>query len=188
VLLLERGSLVIATTNSPKGRIAEHLEVSLSEGPCTDCVRSGAHVLVPDLSLETDRYPAFAPQALDAGIRGIHALPLSARSDLVGSVDIVTSELRVLTAHEIGIAEMLCDVAVSYLISVRAHEQANELATQLQHALDSRVYIEQAKGILAERHGISLDDAFERIRQHARSNNARVRDVAEAIGKGGLDL
>lgn len=189
VLLLQDGALAVATTNSKLGEVAEHLEAELGEGPCTESIRSGEHVLVPNLGEEVERFPTFAPQALEAGIRGIHGLPMGFRSDhLVGSLNVVTAEPRELTDHEVRIADMLADVSVSFLISTRAHEQANELASQLQHALDSRVIIEQAKGILCGRHGIGLDEAFDRLRQHARSNNERIQEVAGKVCEGELDL
>ncbi|MBY5162865.1 GAF and ANTAR domain-containing protein [Salsipaludibacter albus] len=188
VLLLDDGDLTVATTNSPRGRVAERLEASLAEGPCTDCVRTGQHLSVPDLEAEQSRWPNFAPPALEAGIRGIHAIPVSARSDLVGAVDVVMTEARELTPDELATALMLTEVATSYLLSIRAHEEADALAVQLQHALDSRVVIEQAKGMLAERHDVDLTDAFERMRAYARSENQRLRDVATGVTNGTLDL
>lgn len=189
VLLLHDGALVVATTNSELGDAAERLEVELGEGPCTEAIRSGEHVLVPDLASAVDSYPNFAPRALDAGICGIHGLPMGARSDrLLGSLNVVCAEPRQLTDHEVRLADMLTDVSVSFLISTRAHEEANELATQLQHALDSRVVIEQAKGILCGRYGLTLDDAFDRLRRHARSRNERLHAVAAKVCQGELDL
>lgn len=189
VLLLEEGELRVATTNSERGEAAEHLEVELGEGPCTESTRSGRHVLVPDLEMARERFPRFAPRALDAGVHGIHALPMGSGVDqLIGSLNIVTAEPRLLSGRDLRVAEMLAEVAVSYLVSIQAHEQADELASQLQRALDSRVVIEQAKGILAGRHGISLDEAFERLRGHARSNNERIHDVARSVCEGDLDL
>lgn len=189
VLLLEEGELRVATTNSKRGEAAEHLEVELGEGPCTESIRSGRHVLVPDLEQATERFPEFAWRALEAGVRGIHALPIGSTVDhLIGSLNIVTTEPRLLSGRDLRVADMLAEVAVSYLVSIQAHEQANELAAQLQRALDSRVVIEQAKGILTGRHGIELDDAFERLRNHARSNRQRIHDVARSVCEGDLDL
>jgi GAF domain-containing protein len=189
ILLLEEGDLVVATTNSKRGEAVEHLEAELAEGPCTDAIRSSQPVLAPDLEAVADRWPNFAPRALRAGVRGIHGIPIGGRGQLpIGSLNIVTAEPRVLTDADLAIADMLADVAVSYMIGMRATEQATELASQLQRALDSRVVIEQAKGILAGRHGYSLTDAFERIRRHSRSNNEQVRHVARRICDGDLDL
>jgi GAF domain-containing protein len=189
VLLLAEGSLVVGTTNSPLGSAAEHLEAELNEGPCVDCIRIQEHVRAPDLAECVDRWPTFVPRAQSAGIGGIHAVPMGGSSSgVLGTLDIVTAEPRGLSEVDLSIAEMLSDVAVSYLIAVRAHERTSQLAEQLQQALDSRVVIEQAKGILSGRHGMPLAEAFEVLRRHARSSSQRIHDVAGRVCSGDLDL
>lgn len=181
VLLAMDGELTVATANTTEGDRVEQLEVDLREGPCTDAVRSGAEVLVPDLEQQFDRYPRFAPRALDLGIRSVHALPMSARTELVGSLDIIAQEPLKLSAAQVSTAQVLADVAIAYLANSRVRESTSRLAQQLQHALDNRVVIEQAKGKLAERHGEAPTDAFERIRRHARTNHITARMVAEQV-------
>lgn len=188
VLLAEDGDLTVATTNSREGDEVERLEAELGEGPCVRALRAGAVVVEPDLRQAADRYPQFVPQALAAGVQSVHALPLSGRGEMVGAVDIVHREPLVLPAGDIAVAQMLADVAVSYIFAVRLHEESSKLATQLQRALDTRVVIEQAKGILAERHGEGMPQAFERLRRHARGGNATVRDVAAEVVRGSLRL
>ena len=188
ILLAEDGDLSVATTNSELGERAERLEVELREGPCIDALRAGAVVVATDLSKAVHRYPKFAPAAMEAGIGSIHALPLTGRGEMVGVVDVVSADRLDLPAEEVGTAQMLADVAVSYIFAVRLHEESSRLASQLQRALDTRVVIEQAKGILAERHGETLQQAFERLRRHARSNNRSVRDTAGAVLEGELQL
>lgn len=188
VLLLEDRDLSVATTNNPVGDTIEQLEAELHEGPCVECVRTGRPVFVEDLQAVVDRYPTFVPRALEAGARAIHALPLTGRGELLGALDIVNREPLALSAPDLAIAQMLADVAVSYIFAVRLHEESSKLATQLQHALDARVVIEQAKGMLSERHGEPLSDSFERLRRHARSNNATVREVAQQTIAGHLQL
>jgi GAF domain-containing protein len=186
VLLAADGDLTVATTNSPEGEAVEQLEADLGEGPCVHALRTGAVVVEPDLELARERYPRFVPRALDIGVRSIHALPLTGRGELVGVVDVIDREPLDLQAADVATAQMLADVAVSYILAVRLHEQSSRLATQLQQALDTRVVIEQAKGILAERHGEALPAAFERLRRQARSSNRTVRDVARDVIEGGL--
>jgi GAF domain-containing protein len=181
VLLLEDGDVSVATTNSPEGDAVEGLEVELGQGPCIDSIRTGYPVVVPDLAEAHDRYPAFAPRALDAGIRSIHALPMVGRGEVVGSLDVLCRTVTELSETELATAQMLADAAVSYIFTVRLHEESTKLAAQLQDALDNRVVIEQAKGILFERHGGSMGDAFDRLRAHARSHNETVRRVAEQV-------
>ena len=182
VLLLEEQQLTVATTNSKVGDAVERLEVELEEGPCVECVRVGHPVFVPDLAAATDRYPNFAPRALEAGAGAIHALPMTGHGELVGSLNIVSASPRELSDTGLSTARMLCDVAVSYIFAVRLHEETSELAGQLQNALDTRVLIEQAKGIMSERHGDSMSDAFERLRKYARSRNMPVREYGRHAG------
>lgn len=188
VLLLEDSDLTVSTSNSDVGAKVEHLEVVVGDGPCVEAVRTGRRVLVPDLEAVADHYPEFVPKALDAGARAIHALPLTGRGELVGALDIINCEPTALSSSQLGTAQMLADVAVSYIYAVRLHERSSRLAEQLQSALDSRVVIEQAKGILAERHGDDMQAAFERLRRHARSHNLTVRSVAQQTVDGTLRL
>lgn len=188
VLLVEESELTVATTNSPEGDAIERLEVELGEGPCMEAVRTGKPVLISDLEEVRHRYPQFAPRALDTGVRAIQALPLTGRGELVGALDIMNRQPTELTPAQLGIAQMLADVAVSYVFTVRLHQETSRLADQLQNALDSRVFIEQAKGILGERHGETMDLAFERLRDHARKHRLKIRAVAAAVVEGQLKL
>lgn len=181
VLLLEEQQLTVATTNSDVGDAVESLEVELEEGPCVECVRVGHPVLVPDLAAAADRYPRFVPRALEAGAHAIHALPMTGHGELVGSLNIVSLKPHELSETELSTARMLADVAVSYIFAVQLHEETSRLAGQLQNALDTRVLIEQAKGMLAERHGMTLADAFDRLRRHARNASTPVREIARQV-------
>ncbi len=188
VLLRSEGGLTVATTNSPEGQAIEELEVDLGEGPCIEAVQVEHPILVPDLEEASERYPRFVPRAIDAGVRAVHALPLVGHGERIGALDVMSRTPRHLSQTEAATAQMLADVAVSYITTVRMHEDSTRLASQLSDALDSRVVIEQAKGILAERHGESFPDAFARLRSHARSSNQKLRDVAQDVVDGVLEL
>jgi transcriptional regulator with GAF, ATPase, and Fis domain len=188
VLLLEEQQLTVATTNSEVGDAVESLEVELEEGPCVSCVRAGHPILEPDLAAAAERYPRFVPRALEAGARAIHALPMTGHGELVGSLNIVSLAPIEISENGLSTARMLSDVAVSYIYAVRLHEETSELASQLQNALDTRVLIEQAKGMLSERHGESLSDAFERLRRYARSRSTPVREIARRVTEGALEV
>ena len=188
VLLVEEGNLIVATANSEEGAIIERLEADLEEGPCTECLRIGQQVVASDLRSVVDRYPRFVPRALEAGVAGIHALPMSGPGQVVGALDMMTREPRELSQSQVAVAQMIADVGMAYLYAVQLHRGSAELAEQLQQALDSRIPIEQAKGMLAERHDEDLRSAFERIRRHARSSQQKVHRVAEQIIDGRLDL
>lgn len=182
------GALEVATANTPQGRAIEELEVELLEGPCTESMRSGIQVIEPDLALAEERYPRFVPRALDAGVRSVHALPMTVRTQPIGSMDLVASETRALSPGHLESAQMLADVAISYIIATRRLERSSALAGQLQHALDSRVVLEQAKGVLAERHGISVSQAFDALRKHARATQTKLHTVALEVVEGRAQL
>lgn len=182
------GGMEVATANTEAGMIVERLEVELQEGPCTDALESGEQVLVPDLAQTRDRYPTFAPKAMEAGVRSVHGLPLTIRSETIGSMDLIGLEPFDLSAAHLATAQILGDVTVSYLANGRVLAEKTQLAEQLQQALDSRVLIEQAKGIIAERRKVPVNDAFEFVRRYARSNQRKLRDVAAAIIRGDLDI
>lgn len=188
VLLLQEQQLTVATTNSAVGDAVEALEVELEEGPCVECVKVGHPIFVPDLAAAADRYPRFVPRALEVGAGAIHALPMTGHGELVGSLNIVNLVPTELSETSLSAARMLSDVAVSYIFAVRLHEETSALADQLQNALDTRVLIEQAKGMLSERHGESLDDAFDRLRRNARSQSSPVREIARDIVAGDLKI
>jgi GAF domain-containing protein len=179
--------LVIATADTPVGRAVEQLEVDLG-GPCIDSLRTGRQVLVPDLAAASDRYPRFTQEALALGVRAVHGIPMSARSGIVGVLDVIGLEPRELSSDQVDGAQLLADVTVAYLANSRAREDSSRLARQLQHALDSRVTVEQAKGVLAERHGETPQQAYRRLRDHARARSQKVRIVAEAVLAGELAL
>lgn len=188
LLLSSKGGVEVATANTDAGLTVERLEADLGEGPCTECMETGEQVLAPDLAAAAERYPRFVPQALEVGIRSIHALPMTARGEQLGSMDVVaTSELH-LDADQLATAQVLADVAITYVVNSRTLTERSTLATQLQHALDSRVMIEQAKGVLAERHQLTVTAAFDRMRQYARSNQRKLHDVAAQIVQGELEI
>lgn len=188
VLLAEDDGLVVATANTEAGAVAEGAEVDLAEGPCVAAVRTGSQVLISDLADVRDEYPRFVPRALDAGIRAVYALPMTSRMEVVGALDVVATEPVVLSHAQLATAQALADVTMAYLANSRAREATSRLAAQLQHALDSRVVVEQAKGMLAERHGEAPQVAFERLRGHARRTRASVQVVAQQVIAGELSL
>lgn len=188
LFISEGGKLAAGMANTELGRLVERAEVELGEGPCTDCALSGEQLSVPDLAAVADRYPRFAPRVLAAGVKAIHALPIHNRSGQLGALNVISTETGSLDAGQMTTAQLLCEVTAAYLANSRAFEERTRTAEQLQRALDSRVVIEQAKGRLAERHAISLEDAFERLRGHARSNQRKLRDVASEVLRGELDV
>lgn len=191
LLLVESGSrepLAVATSSSRLGAAVERLEAELGEGPCSEAVQEEQQIVVPDLAQAHDRYPEFVPRALEAGARAIHALPMAARGRVFGAVDLISAVPREYTPEQLGRVQLLADVAGSYVVNCRIRADATALAAQLQQALDSRIVIEQAKGVIVGRQGVPTDEAFVRLRSHARSTQTSIREVALQVLRGELDL
>jgi GAF domain-containing protein len=160
------------------------------EGPWLDCTRTGELVTAPDLAAEKHRWPRYAEDARRAGFAAAHTLPLRRRGELAGTLTLLRTERGEMEKPDTRLAQAMADVATISILRTRALRRQETLATQLQHALNSRVIIEQAKGVLAERLGLNMGAAFSAIRAYARSHNTRVSELASSIvdGKFNTDL
>ena len=176
----------MVASSTERMRVLELIEVQNDEGPCRDCARDGGRVLNQRLDDVMDKWPRFAPKAREAGFQVVHALPLRLRADVIGAMNIFSADLRDLSAIEVDLAQALADVATIGILQERAVAQGTHLASQLQDALNSRVVIEQAKGIVAERLKVEMDEAFAILRGYARGHRRRLRDVATDLIGGTL--
>lgn len=160
------------------------------QGPWLDCSRSGEPVVVPDLLAENTRWPTYVAEARRAGYAATHTLPLRRRDDLIGTLTLFNTERGEMEKSDTRLAQVMADIATIGILGTRALRRQEKLAAQLQHALNSRVVIEQAKGVLAERLGLTMVSAFAALRSYARSHNTRVSELAVSIvdGKFNTDL
>jgi transcriptional regulator with GAF, ATPase, and Fis domain len=159
----------------------------LEDGPGPACCRAGAPVVVPELSVAALRWPEFTATATAAGFASVHAVPLRRGAQNLGVLQLFRTSVGELDKASDRIAHALADLATIGLLQVRALREQTDLAAQLQHALTSRVLIEQAKGVTGERLGIGMDDAFNTLRRYARSRNLRMTDLASAVVDGSFD-
>jgi GAF domain-containing protein len=185
VLADESGTLRSVASSSETARLLDLFELQNEEGPCLDCFRSGTPVVNASL-MAPDRWPSFGPEARRLGFRMAHAVPMRLRERIIGAVNIFTTEETRLTDSDIALARALADIATIALMQERSIREARVLNEQLQAALHSRVVIEQAKGMLAERRQIEMDEAFSLLRRHARDSNQKLSDVAVALLEGTL--
>jgi GAF domain-containing protein len=139
-----------------------------------------------DLATPTSRWPRFAAETLAAGFRSVHALPMRLRGTVIGALNLFHVEVGEMSTADIEGAQALADVATIAILQNRASVEAQVLNQQLQHALNSRVVIEQAKGMVAERSGLNIELAFTALRAYARNHNLRLVDVAESVIDGSL--
>jgi GAF domain-containing protein len=186
MLASANGSLRVVASSSTAMQVLEMFEIQADEGPCPDCYRAGAPVVARQLRASTEKWPTFAPEAAAAGFQSVIALPLRLRGTTLGALNLFRQSEGDLPADDLAAAQALADMATIGLLNRRAAEDASLLNRQLSAALDSRVLIEQAKGMIAERSGTSMDESFERLRQHARRNNRRLADVAKDLVDGVL--
>jgi GAF domain-containing protein len=184
-LLLDSGHHTprVVASSTDDTRLLELFELQADEGPCLDCLRSSRRISVPDLEQE-QRWPLFAPRALDAGFRAVHAVPLRLRAHTIGALNLFRGSPGDLPPADLRAAQALADVATISVLQNETATSQRDVTAQLQRALNSRVVIEQAKGVLAERGGLDMPTAFERLRDHARRRNRTVVDVSSAVGEG----
>jgi transcriptional regulator with GAF, ATPase, and Fis domain len=175
-----RGLRLVASSNHAPD-VIQLLEVQHDEGPAIDCYRSGTAVSSEDLAAATEHWPRFAPQALGAGWASVYALPMHLRAEVIGTLNLLRSAPGALPDADQVAAQALADVATIGILQHRAAEEHRLVADQLQYALDSRVAIEQAKGVLAEHAGLDMAGAFDAIRAYSRNHNERLAEVAEGI-------
>ena len=188
MLVSAEGDLRVIASSSETMRIVELFEVQSDEGPCVDCYRHGARIVNTDLDAATDHWPQFAAVAIKSGFRSADALPMRLRGTIIGALNLFRDHPGELGEDDARAAQALADVATIAILQHRAGLEAGVLNAQLNQALQSRIVIEQAKGVIAERARVDTDEAFARLRHHARSNNLRLADVARDVAGGKLDV
>ncbi|MFZ0625485.1 MAG: GAF and ANTAR domain-containing protein [Acidimicrobiia bacterium] len=182
------GRLGIAATTGSSVLLVELLQLQAKEGPCLDAFRTGKPVRTGPLDGEPAQgaWPVFAKQATAAGFDSVVAVPMRLRSEVIGTLNLFRSSPGDATDRDVMAAQTLADLATIAILQDRVVDDAREIIDQLQSALDTRVLIEQAKGIISERTKLDVTAAFDRIRAHARSTNRRISDVAAEIVSGDL--
>jgi GAF domain-containing protein len=186
MLVSLEGDLRVMASSSEAIRVLELFEVQSQEGPCLDCYRTGRPVVNQDLAVANGRWPRFAAEALAAGICAVHALPMRLRGNIIGALNLFHTEPTQMRDADVEAAQALADVATIAVLQHRAALEAQVLNEQLNHALNSRIVIEQAKGVIAERERLDMEHAFARLRTHARNHNRRLADVAREVIDGTL--
>jgi transcriptional regulator with GAF, ATPase, and Fis domain len=176
----QRDTLQVVAASSERTRLLELFQLQTDQGPCLDCFRTGQPVSVADLNLTTARWPRFAA--------AVHALPMRLRSEVIGALNLFEVRPGALDEGKLRIGQALADVATIGLLQQRAIHRRDMLTEQLQTALNSRVLIEQAKGILAERLQVDVGQAFALLRDGARSHNRRLSELSQAIVDGSEQL
>ena len=180
------GDLRVLASSSEAMRVLELFELQAEEGPCLDCYHSGLPVVSQDLGAVDGPWPQFSAAAVAAGFQSVQALPMRLRGAIIGALNLFHVETGEMRQADLVAAQALADVATIAVLQHRAALQALVLNEQLNNALNSRIVIEQAKGMVAERAGLSMEAAFSALRSHARNHNLRLADVAASVIDGSL--
>jgi len=186
MLVAPDGDLHVMASSSEEVRVLELFELQCREGPCLEAYHTGQPVVNQDLALANGRWPRFATRALAAGFHSVHALPMRLRGSVIGALDLFHVEPGDMPPADVEAAQALADVATIAVLQHRASLEAQVINEQLHHALNSRIVIEQAKGIVAERRGLTMEQAFSALRNHARAHNLRLAEVADRVINGSL--
>ena len=181
------GGLSLVASSSEAMRLLELFELQAQEGPCQDAFRSGERVGQEDLRAGYGRWPLFSTHAVRAGFQSAVALPLRLRDVTLGALNLLSATRTPIEEADLVVARAFADLAALSILQHRASTEAQRLNEQLSAALTSRVVIEQAKGLISERAGIDLAEAFTRLRAFSRNTNQRLTDVAHAAVDGTLD-
>jgi GAF domain-containing protein len=183
-----RGALRLVAASTEQARLAELFQIQNDEGPCLDCFRSGAAVIVSDISSPdaAARWPSFSAQAREMGFAAVHAIPMRLRDQVIGTLNLFSSTAGGLDPAVARAARALVDVATIGILQERATREQGMVAGQLQVALNSRVIIEQAKGVLSERLKVTPDQAFLVLRQYSRNNNRPLTQLASDVISGSV--
>jgi GAF domain-containing protein len=181
----QRGTLRVVAASTEQARLLELFQLQSDEGPCLVSYTTGTSVASDDLVAD-GRWPVFAHEALAVGFRAVRAFPLRLRDEVIGTLNIFSTDAAGSSEEDRQVCQALADVATIAILQNQAARKVETVNGQLQHALDSRVAIEQAKGVLAERLHVDMIAAFEVLRHYARNNNLHLSQVAKAVVDGTL--
>jgi GAF domain-containing protein len=166
----------------------DHAQLHPFPCPCRDAYSTGKVIRVTDVREDSTRWPEFAASATRLSMAGVAAIPMRLNTQIIGALNLYSAEPRDWSDEDIAVAAVLADMATSYMVNASKLRQQQQLSEQLQEALESRVVIEQAKGITSQQKSVTLERADQLMRTHARSNSASLRAVAEAIVAVGLKV
>jgi GAF domain-containing protein len=181
------GALEVMASSSERTELLELFQLRQEAGPCIECYQSGRVVQVEDLAVDAGRWPQFREQAQAEGFRSVHAVPMRLRTQTIGAMNLFSPRPGLLSESDLRVVQALTDVATIAILQERALRQSQVVSEQLQRALNSRVIIEQAKGVLSHQAGLDMHTAFTLMRSYARRRNEHLSDVATAVTIGRLN-
>ena len=180
--------LCFVTASSARVAAVEAAQHRSHNGPRHDALAVADVLVVEDIGAHRRRWPSFCREAEQRGLASVLALPMLVDEVVIGCLDVYGDRPRRWTGGDVALATALAEVTAAHVVQTEKLRHARRRVEQLQTALRTRPVIEQAKGKLAARRGISIDDAFAAIRRHARNHNLTVRFVAGEIVDRDIDV
>lgn len=177
----ETGALTVVASTSKESMLVELMQLRSGLGPCVECFQTGEVVAVESIATGSDRWPGFREAAAPQGFQSLHAVPLRLRGETIGTLNLFRAQPGLLSEDDAALARGLADIATIGILHERALRESDIAQQQLQQALNSRVVIEQAKGVIAQLHGLDMDGAFRSLRQYARNHGQPLREVAQGV-------
>jgi transcriptional regulator with GAF, ATPase, and Fis domain len=181
----DRNRLHVMAASSEQARLLELFQLQNHEGPCLECFTNGRPSVNLDLAT-SPQWPRFRAEAQAAGFVSVQALPMRLRDQVIGALNVFMDDRVVIADSDLAVAQALADVATIAILHNQAWRESRAVAAHLQTALNSRIAIEQAKGILAERAHLDMDSAFSRMRRYARDHNRKLSELARELVEGQL--
>jgi GAF domain-containing protein len=180
-------TLEVAASSNADSRLIEVFQLESNAGPCVDVVRTGRALSITDAEEIDRRWPEFGRAVRSVGYSAVYALPMRFDKETIGALNLFDADKPPLSDHDRGLAQALADVASIGVLQQRSLTRALTLAEQLRLALDTRIAVEQAKGLVAEYAGVDMGVAFEAIRRFSRHHRLKLAVVAESLVARELD-
>jgi GAF domain-containing protein len=188
LLIGAEGRLHVAASSTERASDVEESQLGVDGGPCSDAIRAGQGIDVPLIPAEKERWPEFVATAQAKGFNAAHAIPMRLRAQTLGGLKLFSTRPGSLSDRDQALAETFAQIATISIVQHQTITDHGIVNAQLQRALDSRVIIEQAKGVLAQQYGLEMDAAFALLRNHARRSSSGMSHVAKQIVSHGLDI
>jgi GAF domain-containing protein len=180
------GELQFVASSSESMKVLELFQLQADEGPCVDCYRGGVAIVNQALTDDEQRWPRFSPRALAQGFQAVHCLPMRLRGQTIGALNLFRTHQGILEMEDVAVAQGFADVATIAILQHQSSLSASTLNDQLNNALNSRIIIEQAKGMIRQAVNCDMDEAFGRLRAHARNHNDGLTEVATQVVEGDI--
>jgi GAF domain-containing protein len=177
-----RGRLGLLASSNEQAQLIELFQLQAEgEGPCLECFRTGRPVTAANLCALGDRWGGFAAESLRQGFQTVHALPMLLRDQTIGTLNLFRTGAGPLSGEDLALGQALAAMATISILQERALTRTETVVEQFQGALNSRVIIEQAKGVLSNLVQIDIDEAFRVLRRYARAHNRLLAELARTV-------